>query len=238
MSQENGTSPWVYVGIGCGAVVVIIVIGIAAIGFFGARFAKNVQETMKDPVARTEKATEILNARQMPEGYFAGASIGIPILGDIVVLTDLEPDEKGRNEGFDERGFIYVNFRDLGNRSELEDFFEGREQNPDFLSNIRISDAKVRVRRGEVTKLGSLQTDDYDLSYAIFRRGFDFGGRSDDNLTNLMWIKCPQDSRMRIGIWFDRDPAPDTPFEELDVRGTTADETGVQAFLGHFEPCG
>lgn len=43
--------------------------------------------------------------------------------------------------------------------------------------------------------------------------------------------------RVRMGIWFGPDSAPDTPVDEVDFSGTVADETEIQRFTSDFDVC-
>lgn len=52
----------------------------------------------------------------------------------------------------------------------------------------------------------------------------------------VMGLDCPQDSKMRMGIWFAPPPAA-KPDAAVDWTGTPADEAAIRAFLSHFSPC-
>jgi len=54
---------------------------------------------------------------------------------------------------------------------------------------------------------------------------------------SLLLVDCPQDQRMRMGIWFAPDPNPQAPLATADFQGTPADVPALTAFLGHFHLC-
>ena len=54
----------------------------------------------------------------------------------------------------------------------------------------------------------------------------------------MVMPECPGDHRLRFGMWFGPDPAPEKPVAEADFTGTNADPAALQEFLGHFKLCG
>jgi len=73
-----------------------------------------------------------------------------------------------------------------------------------------------------VTERGSFASDDL---------------ATEEGLLTLMFIRCPDDKKMRIGVWIGTDPDPDRPVDEIDFSGTIADRETVRGFMSQFETC-
>jgi len=236
MASEKKTSPWVYVGLGCaGTVVLIIVVGVGAI-FMLQRWTKSVERTMNDPVARTERAMELLGCQELPESYNAMLGLDIPFVAEIAILTDREPDSHGKIEEFGERAFIYLKMsRLLGKKAKQDfmDFIEGKKKNPDIFVQ-----SNIRIDGHELLKRGEMDLDGPTVTYAVHRGDVQVEGHETGGLATIMLIECPEDSQPRFGVWLGRDPSEDEPLEGVDLTGTTADESAMREFLGHFSFCG
>ncbi len=235
MAEKKGTSPWVFIGVGCLLAVVIFVGVIVAIGAWGFSQVRELTRTLEDPAARTELAEEMLAADELPEGYNAVVALSIPFLMETVVLTDLEPDEDGRIEGFGERGFIYLKTLSVGEQEqELRDFFEGATDHSEILdqTSIRV-DAREFVGRGVVDEAART------LRWVSYRG--EIGDRTrnsfGEGLNTMIMIECPGAERVRMGIWFGPDPDPDAAAEEANLSGSVADETAIGQFMSHFDVC-
>jgi len=70
----------------------------------------------------------------------------------------------------------------------------------------------------------------------------EMGGMGDQNygdgLTAMVMFDCAAGDRLRMGIWFGPDPAPDVPVAEADLTGTVADPAAMQRFVSSFRVCG
>ncbi len=62
--------------------------------------------------------------------------------------------------------------------------------------------------------------------------------RGAESLMTFFSFDCPGDNRARLGIWFNPDPAPGTPDDEVDLTGTAGDPAKLKEFVSHFAPCG
>ena len=134
--------------IGCGAIVLLGGIAAVALGLWAARGLKNLEAELKDPVARTAKVKEMLGTDHIPEGYNAMLGVRIPLLAEIVILTDEPPDQDGQIHDLGERSMIYVNVISLGkDEQELRDYFEGKTDDPRVLGkngiNIDVDDGST-----------------------------------------------------------------------------------------------
>jgi hypothetical protein len=235
MNGKPKTSPWVYVGIGCTAVVVLIVAGVASVSFFGYRWAKRMEADMKDPAARESRVKQVLGCQSLPEGYHPMVSVSIPFVMEMAMLSDRDPDDEGRIHGFEKRGFLYFQFLNMGsNEQELRDYFEGKTQDDSVLRRHHIN---VHMRSREQIKRGVIDMEDHRVMYLAQRGHLDMAEGRAEGVSSLLLIDCPQDSRRRMAIWFGPDPDSKAPVAKADFSGTPADEAAIRGFVGHFQLC-
>ncbi|HEY4596541.1 MAG TPA: hypothetical protein VIJ02_09100, partial [Thermoanaerobaculia bacterium] len=154
--QSKQTSPWVYIGVGCGVAVLLALAGIVGFTFLVYRQGKEMAEGFKDPKVREAKTRQILPYESLPAGYYAGGAMSIPFLMDFAVLTDQEPaaGEKPDQGNYHERSFIFMNMRHLrDNREKMERYLRGEAPAPEdsawSKSNVNF-DAKKVIRRGQI----------------------------------------------------------------------------------------
>ncbi len=238
MANSGGTSPWVYVAVGCGAIVVLGLIGMGSCIFLGKQWVEDLEALQTDPLARTEKAQQILNTPLLPEGYYAATSISIPLLGDVLILNDRPPDADGESHGVDEKGFFYLNFLNMEDEKELEEFFRGDRTSLSAFGHIQAEDLTMDFHDAEIARRGSLDMDGYVLDYVVVRGGIEFRDQDFESLSNLMWIHCPDDNRLRLAGWLGRDPDPEASAQDLNYSGSPGDEQSVRDFISNFNLCG
>jgi hypothetical protein len=227
------TSPWVYIGIGCGVALLLVVLAVAGVTVLAVRKGKQIEAEMKDPVTRAAKVREVLGG-DIPPGYHPVVSISIPLLMEMAMLGDQPPDAKGGPSRQQERGFLYVNTLATGSQQdELKRYFEGTIDDPESLRRANIHlDAKETIRRG------SLDLPGQQTLYLAQRGSLAMDKHRMEGITTLIFVDCPSDTRQRMGIWFGPDPAPDAPVESVDWAGSVADEASMSEFMGHFKLCG
>src|SRR5437867_1908763 len=126
MTEGKKTSPWVYVAIGCGVLVMVFILVAAVAGFFVYRTVHRVHAEMTDPVLRAQKVKEILGARDLPEGYHPLMTFSIPFILETAMLSDREPDPDGKGKSFDQRGFIYIKTLQTHNEKKMRDYVDGK----------------------------------------------------------------------------------------------------------------
>jgi len=159
---------------------------------------------------------------------------------DMAMFTDRDPGSgksAAENQGFEERGFMYMSMRQVrDNKEKMERFVRGEAPRPEdsgwSQSTVKF-DAKENVRRGSVNVNGT------QVLYSANRGEVSRQGEADKNgLVTMVMPECPGDRRLRFGLWFGPDPAPEKPVGEADFTGTNADPAALQEFLGHFKLCG
>jgi hypothetical protein len=235
MDGETKTSPWVYVGIGCTAIVVLGIVAVGAIGFLGYRWAKQVEHDTKDPAAREAKVMEVLGSERLPEGYHPMLSLSLPFVMDMAMLSDRAPDANGQIHGFDERGFLYFRLLNPAFKGkEMRDYFEGKTDDPSVLTRSGIN---LHLHSRQILRRGVFEAKDYPVMFLAQRGRLDMDQVRTNGINALMLVDCPRDARMRMAIWFGPDPDPKATAESASLAGTPADEAALREFMGHFSLC-
>jgi hypothetical protein len=236
MAEKSGTSPWVWIGCGCLAAVVLAAAAVGGLGWFGVRQAKQLEAELRDPDARRDKALEVLGAETLPEGYYPAIALSVPLLMDMAMLSDRETEPGVEPQPFGERGLIYLDVFSFGRqRDELRDFFDGKTTDPEVLRQQNIDlDLDEVVARGEAAHP---QATVRWVAHEGDVGGMGGGGRS--GLVTLLLFECSgDDRRLRFGIWYAPDPRQTTGDENASLEGTPADGAAVEAFVASFRPCG
>lgn len=232
MTHGSGRSGWFYVGAGCAGLAALLLVGLAALVFIGLRSVRQFKKDARDPAARTVRAQRLLGARELPQGYHAGASFSLPLVLDMTMLVDRPPEPDGDVSRETEHLFVYVKL--LRGGGDWEAFVAGRADPMELLDDQGFRfDSRGLVGRNE------FQLDDARVIHTGQRGRLATGsGRHVDGLVSFMVVICPEDRRKRIGVWAGPDPAPDRPLAQVDLDGTVADPRAIRAFLYHFDLCG
>ena len=235
-TNRSATPAWIWIATGCLGAVVLFVAVTVGVGFYGLRKAREFQETMKDPVTRSNKARELLGAEALPDGYHAVTAFSLPLLMETVVLSDRPGEPEGDDDVFYQRGFIYTKTLAFGDQErQIEAFFEGETDDAEFLSRTSMG-----LRRRELVARGSIDEAGRTLNWVAYR-GDVVGRRSSRHAMELfssVLVDCPGDERLRMGIWLGTDPEPATPVAEVDFRGTVADPDEIRSLFAGLDVCG
>lgn len=231
------TSPWTYIGCGCGLLVALILLAVVGLTFIGYRKGKEFEESFKDPVKREAKTRGILHYEQLPEGYYPMGAFSIPMMMDMAILSDEQPPpgvDQRHGGGFKDHGFIYMVLRDwMGKRDELQAYMEGTGKRPDWMKK-----SDVDLDTQEVIGRGTVKIDGRTALYVASRGEVQSRNhRRTKGLLTLLSIDCPDDKRLRLGIWFGPDPDAGKPVDSADLSGTNADPKAIQEFASHFHLC-
>jgi len=243
------TSPWVWVGLGCGGLVFISAVLVVGLGMFFYGKFRNFEKQFKDPAVREQRVREVLGAQDLPDGYYAVMTFSIPWVMDMAMLSDHELIDRPEGESsrtFEHQGFIYVRMPFTPKDASWQEFLDGK-RSPDEL----LRSGKVRIHQREKIGRGSVPGPDGATYHYVATRGeIEIERNRMEGITTLIAVECPSDRKFRLGIWFGPDPStrPDggpTDSEGADradrpaasYAGTPADESAIKEFMSHFSLC-
>jgi hypothetical protein len=228
--SDDGPRPWVWAAWGCGGCLLLSGLVLVVLVLAGIRTVKNIDQEMNDPVARADKARELLGAEALPEGYHPVLTFSIPFLFDTVVLADvpLEGDRKFSDEA--QRLFVYVEM--IRGDREWRRYVEGGDP-----SDV-LREQGIRMRRAEEIGRGELMIENQPIEYVSQRGGIEIHDEEFEGISTFLFIRCPGSKRMRIGVWTTPDPNEGIPVSEADFSGTNADPEQIGAFVSQFAFCG
>lgn len=232
-------SGWFYVGIGCGTLM-LLGIALVGVGVYWARsWGKQLEARMKDPATKEREVKRILGTDKLPDGYYALFTLPpVPMMQmDSVVLTGQKPGPDGKTAGYGGKGFIYFNGPDsLVEKQAFDAYASGKSKEmrspfmQNFMKNIRSGE---RLRQGQVALAAGGA-----VRYVAHRADLARMRGPAEGITNVLWVECPGSPRTREGLWFTRDPEPESPPDKADFKGSAADEDALTAFLSAFDLCG
>ena len=227
------TSPWVYVGCGC-ALLVLILAGAGVLVFKKiSEEGHKFHEGMTNPKVREERAKALLAYSDLPPGYYPAGALSIPFVFDMVMLGDHATAGTGQPD-LGDHGFVFIKMR-LG---RMADSAEGRRR---MLSGINGQSSweqgsGLHIDSHETLGDGEIDGGGTKLLYRATRGDIQLNKQRHRGISCVIVPECP-DRRIRIGIWFAPDPAPDQPASSLDKTGTPADPRAIAAFADHFRLC-
>lgn len=240
-------SPWVYVLLGCGGVVLLMGIAAVAVLVAGARFASSVTAGLTDPKVQAEKTTALLGT--MPVGYSPMMALSVPLMLDVVALAKPKAgqtlDAANGMEQTD-RSFFYFRVTESEGTKGLRGWFEGEDGSEAALRKSGLNfEVKETLGRGAlnlegrkvlyVASRGTMRQSQVQLDDPL-PSGPQAQGSS--GLATLVFFECPADGKLRAGIWMQADPQPGVAGEQVQTQGTVADVAQLKAFLGPLTPCG
>lgn len=230
---EKKPTPWTWIGCGCGMAVVILMFAFAFSTWLFYREGKKLQESFPDTVKREQLGREVVHFEAPPPGYHSLGALSVPFLMDTAIFSDQEPGDTPEEAGFRDRGFFYFSMRDFGrNRAELVAYLEGKGPKPELMQR-----GGADLGEGELLRRGALDLGGRKVLYASSRGRFDVQGKDREGITTFLYFDCPDDGRLRFGLWFGPDPAPGKPIDPATLASTPADPEAIRGFLGYFEVC-
>jgi hypothetical protein len=222
-------SPWVYVLLGCGGLAGLICLGTALVGFLGVKAVKDVSDGVTDPETRSKNAIKQLGG--IPEGYRVAASMSF-FVAQTTILTDApETADGGFELSGDAHTFTFFRVMANENNKKARDFLSGKETDPQALAG-----SGVNIDASDIVKRGNLAIDGRKYAYVV-SRGELQGTEGAKGLNNAILFECPGDA-LHVGVWSQRDPAPDQASDAIDLADTVADEAQLVRFLKPMNPCG
>lgn len=236
-TPKKQTSPWLYVAIGCGGLVVLGGLVIAALALFVFKKSDEINQDLANPVARAEKVQKALGAQALPEGYHAIMAVSLPMIMDSAMIAT-KPPGKGGDAASSRRTFMYVRFKVITPRDAqgMRDYLEGRTDDVSVFARSRL-----QMKTEQLVGRGQLELQNgQKLLYLAQRGELRFGGNSKSEgpgLNALVLFECPTQSDVRMGIWTALDTSPEVPLEQLEIQGTPVDPEAIRSFMSHFNPC-
>ncbi|MFO0597231.1 MAG: hypothetical protein U0228_18100 [Myxococcaceae bacterium] len=223
-------SPLFYVLIGCGGLAGLICLGGAVVLLGLGKVAKDVTAGMSDPEEMRKNATRQLGA--VPEGYNVVASVNMFVL-EMTLLTDAPARPDG---GFDlddkHHTFTYFEVMANQNNKTSRDFLMGKETDPQALAR-----SGINIDAHDVIKRGQLNIDGRKVYWTATRGKLEMGAQAGtEGINTAVLFDCATDD-MRVGVWSQKDPAPDKASDQLELAGTVADEAELVRFLKPMNPC-
>ena len=237
-AQTKKRSPWLYVGIGCGLLLLLGFGAVVAGGVFLVKKGQQYQEDLANPVTRAEMVKKTLGAQTLPEGYHAVMSLSVPAIMDTAVLSSRAPDAPSNAQTDGERMFVYffIKLSSVKDLEELRSYLEGKSDDSSVLARNN-----VHVGENELISRGVLPLEGRQVLY-LAQRGelrTQHSGDAEQRsmLNSILFIDCPGQNRLRMGLWMAPDPAPGAPLEQLQLKGTPVDPEAIRTFMSHINPC-
>ncbi|HVG60278.1 MAG TPA: hypothetical protein VNA24_17095 [Hyalangium sp.] len=236
--QQKKRSPWLYVGIGCGCLLLLGVGAFVAGGVFLVKKGQQLQQDMANPITRTELVKKTLGAQTLPEGYYAVMSISVPALVDTAVLSNRAPGTPQSGQPGGEIVFVYLFIKPstVQDREGLRRYLEGESEDASVLTRNNI-----HVGKNELIGRGVLALEGRRVLYLAQRGELQTRHSESESkgplLNSILFIECPGQDRLRMALWMAPDPAPGKPLEQLELKGTPVDPETMRTFMSHINPC-
>ncbi len=216
-------------GCGCGALLVAILAVLVGVAWYAYVQGKRFEEALADPEARAARSRELLGYDELPAGYHPMGGFSIPFIMEMAMLSDRDPAPgatvEGPDDAFRERGFVLMKTRaDADDRRELDRFFAGERAETDFFART-----DLRFEGEERLGRGTVEVAPARIEYLVARGRMELGGVVREEMLARLLIRCPDDDRLRVALWFE--PVPAEPADG------PADPEAIRRFLAHFELC-
>jgi hypothetical protein len=234
--EEKGKSPWLYVGLGCGCLILFAVVAVVALIGFGVKTATNLKETIENPARRAEEVRDILGYDTLPEGYEPVLGLSAPMMFRLAVLANVAPDAEGEFHEPVERAFLVLRVAGwLTHDDDLREIFEGPGDPVRALEGW--DEANVHILGREPVGEGSVVVGDREWRYAAQRGDMLIQRTRLEGVIAVVVVKCGDGKRDGLAAWIVPDPEPEQPTDSADFSGTPADPEALTAFLSRFDLC-
>lgn len=230
---------WVYLLVGCGAVVLLTCLGafaVAATGYLKLKGAvADMKAGLEDDTVKAKNAREQLGG--IPEGYEVVASISLFGMGSVTVLTDGLAGDGGIVP--DARTFQYFRLFANEQNEDTKRFFRGE----DARANVQ----GIGIEPDDVVKRGRLSVDGRSVLYVVGKR---VGENGREELGSAILFECPGDA-LHAAMWAqplpqaapaaaeagEADSDADAQALAIALDGTVGDEAELSRFLRPINPC-
>lgn len=244
-TRSGERKPLTGLGCGCAGLVTLAMVGVVIASIAVWRADRRFEDMRGDPATRRAEFARVLPHRELPAGYHPIGAMTMPFgLLRMAVLADAAPAAEPAKEHV-ERAFFFVDMPDwFGREQAMREVFRG-EAEP--AGGIRQSEVEFEARedlgRGDLavagatvlyySRRGTLKVDDSRFGLAAE----DTPPHEMEGIATMLLFECPGDDRLRLGLWFARDPAPDLPADEADLGGTPGDPEAIARFLSPLDLC-
>lgn len=240
MTVRDASSPRrTSLGCGCGVLIGLALLTFAGMTWMSYKAGDEFRTALRNPQARAEKTREVLPYRDLPPGYHPWGSMSVPVLLQTAMLGSREPtaqdsEARDREPEIGERGFIYVNTRTpFFGSGDAQDALTRQKRG----KSSTLKTANIEIRTSEVLREGKVEAGGRELAYTVHRGTVTTGKTGRPALAAMLRVDCPQDDRLRMGLWFIPDPAPREKPEGAAFAGTPADPEAIREFAWHFRFC-
>lgn len=238
--------PLTGLGCGCAGVVALAMALVVASSVAVWRADRRFEEMRDDDATRRAEVARVLPHRELPAGYHPVGAMTMPFgLLRMAVLADAAPGVEPPHEHV-ERAFFFVDMPDwFGREAKMREVFRGGIDPPGGIRQGEVEfEAREDLGRGELAaggatvlwyaRRGTLRVD--DSRFGLAEEGAPLHELA--GIATMLLFDCAGDERLRLGLWFAPDPAPERPAAETDLAGTPGDPEAVRGFLSRFDLCG
>jgi hypothetical protein len=227
-------SPVFYIALGCGLMVLLMVLGVAGACGGCLLLGRSVGKGFVDDTQKAENVKKFLG--KAPQGYYPVIAVSVPMMMDQAILIDA-PLVADAGPPVFTKAIQYWRIIENENSKQMREYFDGKTDNTEvFPRNMVPVDVKDVIGKG-VVKTGDGATVKYVATRGHISADFDRGSNP-LRYNTLMGIECPgADGSVRVMIWSEKDPHPDKPAEEVDPKGTVLEESAIGSLVQQITPC-
>lgn len=223
------TSVWVYVGIGCGVLMLFGCLLFGAIGYFTKKQIDKLVQAA-DPAQVEANAKALMGG--IPAGYHTLRAFGVPFIMDMALLGDQPLLADGGTPDLS-RGFLYFRIIETEQCKGLKKFFETGES----VSVEQLQRCGLGVSSDQVINRGTLNHEGRSVFYVSQKGSVRTTDNQNDGLQTMMFFDCPKDSKNRIAVWFQKYEGELPTADSLPAE-SVVDPKAIENFIKPLSPCG